>query len=107
MRFTAEELRIDKGEFDHMMTLGIVRPSNSPRALGFHMVPQQTLENCRNYCDFRLLCSSPVSDCEVDSCDCTGPIHWYGEIGAGTVDPIIHLNAHGMSCLVPYLTKVT
>nr|VZI08725.1 unnamed protein product [Spirometra erinaceieuropaei] len=39
-RHHPEKLRIAKNEFEHMMNLGIIRPSSSPWASPLHMVPR-------------------------------------------------------------------
>ena len=44
-RLPPERLKIAKQEFDHMIQLGIVRPSSSNWASPLHMVPKRMLEN--------------------------------------------------------------
>ena len=41
-RLAPEHLRIAREEFDHMMELGIVRPSSSSWTSPLHMVPKLT-----------------------------------------------------------------
>ncbi|KAH9583342.1 hypothetical protein MS3_00007771 [Schistosoma haematobium] len=40
-RLAPEKLRLVKNEFDHMIDLGIIRPSNNPYASPLHMVPKK------------------------------------------------------------------
>ncbi|TNN12873.1 Pol polyprotein, partial [Schistosoma japonicum] len=40
-RLAPEKLRIAKNEFDHMIDLGIIRPSSSPWSSPLHMVPKK------------------------------------------------------------------
>lgn len=61
-RLAPEKLKIARAEFQHMLDLGIVRPSSSPWASPLHMVPKKNVDDWRPCGDYRTLNNATTPD---------------------------------------------
>ena len=61
-RLPPEHLKVARREFEHMLQLGIIRPSSSAWASPLHMVPKKAAGDCRPCGDYLALNCNTILD---------------------------------------------